>query len=56
MHIDKYFEKDWIIELGRSLTVEIEGEEIIIRHNKWTGNIYTTPNLKGLYYVGNVSD
>lgn len=51
MHLDKYFEKDRIIELGRALIVEIEGEEIIVRHNLWTGNIYTTPNLKGLYYI-----
>jgi hypothetical protein len=48
--LTRYFEHDYIIHLGVKLNVVIDGLVINIPMNNYTGNIYTTANLTGIYY------
>jgi len=54
LKLEKYFKNDLFINLGIPIEVEINKTKVLIHHNRWTGNIYITQNIKGLYYVGNV--
>lgn len=47
-HLKKYFEFD-SIELGTKLSIHIDGFVIHIPMSRYTPNIYTTTNLKGIY-------
>lgn len=49
-------EIDFVPYPGLTWIVEINNKKIPIKSNSWTGNVYTTPNLKGLYYLGNSED
>lgn len=42
--------------LGLTWLVEVNNKAIPIKSNSWTGNVYTSPNLKGLYYLDNLED
>ena len=42
--------------LGLTWIVEINNKKILIKSNSWTGNVYTSPNLRGVYYIGNTED
>lgn len=48
--LKKYFEHDYVIQLGLRLSVYIEGVLINIPMGYYSTNIYTTENLKGIYY------
>lgn len=48
--LKKYYEYDSFIELGLKLSVYIDGILIDIPMSRYTANIYTTTNLKGIYY------
>jgi len=52
-----YFEIDYVSpDLGLTWIVEINNKKISIKSNSWTGNVYTSPNLKGLYYLDNIDN
>jgi hypothetical protein len=51
-----YSEIDYMPSLGVTWLVEISNRKIPIKSNSWTGNVYTSPNLKGLYYLNNLKD
>jgi len=48
--LKKYYENDFVIYLGVKLSIYIDGVLINIPMNRYTFNIYTTTNLKGIYY------
>jgi hypothetical protein len=48
--LKKYYEYDSFIELGLKLSIYIDGVLINIPMSRYTSNIYTTTNLKGIYY------
>ncbi len=48
--LKKYYEYDSFIELGLKLSIYIDGVLINIPMCRYTSNIYTTTNLKGIYY------
>jgi uncharacterized protein YigE (DUF2233 family) len=51
-----YSEIDYVPDLGLTWIVEINNKKISIKSNSWTGNVYTSPNLKGLYYLDNIEN
>jgi uncharacterized protein YigE (DUF2233 family) len=51
-----YSEIDYVPNLGLTWLVEINTKKIPVKSNSWTGNVYTSPNLKGLYYVDNIEN
>lgn len=51
-----YCKIDHVPFLGLTWLVEINNKLIPIKSNSWTGNVYTSPNLQGLYYMGNIED
>ncbi len=51
-----YSKIDFVPSLGLTWLVEINNKKIPIKSNSWTGNIYTSPYLKGLYYLDNLEN
>jgi hypothetical protein len=50
--LKKYYKYDSFIELGLKLSIYIDGVLINIPMSRYTSNLYTTTNLKGIYLVG----
>lgn len=48
--INRYYKNDYFIKLGLKLSIYIDETLINIPMSEYTTNIYTTTNLKGLYY------
>ncbi len=48
--LKKYYKYDSFIELGLKLSIYIDGVLINIPMSRYTSNLYTTTNLKGIYY------
>jgi len=46
-----YLKKTYIPNHAVSYNVRIKNKVIVVRSKSWTGNVYTTPNLNGLYYI-----
>ena len=44
-------EIDYVPDHGITWIVEINNKKVPIKSHSWTGNVYTSPNLKGLYYL-----
>lgn len=49
--LSPYLKKTYIPNHAVSYNVKIKNKVIVVRSKSWTGNVYTTPNLKGLYYI-----
>lgn len=49
-YLKKYYKNDFIIRIGYFFTVEIKGLTIYVPMSFYTGNIYLTSNLEGIYY------
>jgi len=48
--LKKYYENDFVINLGVKLSIYIDGVLINIPMSCYMSNIYTTKNLTGIYY------
>lgn len=48
--LKKYYQHDFIISLGLKLSICIDGEIVHIPMSYYTTNIYTSSNLRGIYY------
>lgn len=49
--INPYFEKYYLPNHSVVYSVKIKNKTIKVRSNGWTFNVYTSPNLDGLYYI-----
>ena len=49
-YLEKYFNIDYIIAIGVKQSIRLNGILINIPFGPYTSNIYTTKNLKGLFY------
>lgn len=49
MRLIPCYSEDHIPSLGTIMDCKIDNVELFIPSNEWTGNVYTTPNLKGLF-------
>jgi hypothetical protein len=46
-----YFNKTYTPNHAVNYNVKIKNKVIVVKSKSWTGNVYTTPNLDGLYYL-----
>jgi len=46
-----YYEETYFPYLGMLFDIELNGKKIIVPSETWTSNVYTSQNLKGLYYI-----
>jgi|AntAceMinimDraft_16_1070373.scaffolds.fasta_scaffold38621_2 hypothetical protein len=51
MSLTPYFNEDMFPDHAICFRVIIGGITIPVKSEGWAGNVYTTPNLKGLYYI-----
>lgn len=49
-YLKKYYKNDFIIRIGYFFVVEIEGVTVYVPMGFYTGNIYLTSNLEGIYF------
>ncbi|NLO42260.1 MAG: hypothetical protein GX109_04425, partial [Bacteroidales bacterium] len=50
--LEKFFKETIVPRIGKVFEVTIDDITIRIVGQSWTGNVYTTSNLRGLKYVG----
>lgn len=51
LRLNPYFNQSYIPDHARTFRVIIEGVKVSVKSESWTGNVYTSENLKGLYYI-----